>query len=69
MVMLRDAEGRSPPARVYPACGNEGGWVVEGPCPDLPARPECRTFTGAGSLVQALAYAHAAYGNAQYMSR
>ena len=67
MVMLRDAERRSLPGKVYPAFGNEVGWVVEGPCPDLPARSECKTFTGANALIQALAYAHTAYGSAQYM--
>ena len=68
MVMLRDADRRSPPGKVYPACGNKDGWVVEGPCPGLLAKPECKTFTGAGALIQALAYAHTAYGSAQYMS-
>ena len=69
MELLRDTEGRSPPAKVYPACEGVDDWVVEGPCLDVAARSERRTFTGPNALAQALAYAHATYGSAQYLSR
>lgn len=69
MVLLRDAERRSPPAKVYPACGDADRWVVEGPRPDVATPSECKTFTGASALAQALAYAHATYGYTRYLSR
>lgn len=69
MGLLRNTEGRSLPAKVYPACKDADDWVVEGPCLDIEERSERKTFTGANALVQALAYAHATYGSAQYLSR
>ena len=69
MVLLREVDRRSPPAKVYPARENADEWVVEGPYPDVAEKSERKTFTGANALVQALAFAHAAYGSAQYLSR
>ena len=69
MVLLQDVEGRTPPAKVYPACEGADEWVVEGPISHAAASSERKTFTGANALTQALAYAHSAYGSAQYLSR
>jgi hypothetical protein len=71
MGMLADAEGRTTPAKVYPASEDGQEWVVEGPVSDEPAGGsggECRTFTGSAGLLRALEYAHQRYGSARYLS-
>ena len=69
VVMLRDSEGRSTPAKVYPASEGAQEWVVEAPVSDEPHSGECRTFTGPVALLMALEYAHCTYGSAVYLSR
>lgn len=69
MAMLRDAEGRTAPARVYPASEGAQDWVVEAPVSRTPGSGERRTFTGPVALLKALEYAHATYGSAVYLSR
>jgi len=69
MVLLRDAEGRSMPANVYPTFKDSETWVVEPPANDASAVVEPKTFTGHAALLQALQYAHSTYGSARYLSR
>ena len=69
MALLRDAEGRSTPAKVYPACEDAEDWIVEPPAADASAVVELKMFTGRGALLKALEYAHQTYGNALYLSR
>lgn len=66
MPMLQDAEGRSPPARVYPLSDASGTWIVEPPLNDAAGS---KTFTGQKALLDALEYAHRIYGSATYLSR
>ena len=69
MALLRDAEGRSMHAKVYPACEDAENWIVEPPAAGAAAVVELRTFTGRAALLKALEYAHRTYGNALYLSR
>lgn len=69
VALLRDAEGRSTPAKVYPAFEGAEDWVVEPPAADDLAAVEFKTFTGHAALLKALEYAHHIYGNALYLSR
>lgn len=71
MVKLADAEGRTTPARVYPAAGDAGSWVVEAPSLSEIADDTgvYRTFAGPAALLMALEYAHTAYGSAVFLSR
>jgi len=69
MTLLRDAEGRSAPPKVYPACEDAEKWVVEPPADDASAAVELKMFTGHAALHKALEYAHQTYGNALYLSR
>lgn len=69
MPVLRDAEGRSMPARVYPASEGADDWIVEPPALDAPAVAEAKMFTGRAALLNALEYAHFNYGSALYLSR
>ena len=69
MALLRDAEGRSTPAKVYPAFEDAEHWIVEPPAADASAVVELKTFTGHAALLKALEYAHQTYGNALYLSR
>lgn len=69
MALLRDTEGRSMPARVYPASEGTDDWIVEPPAIDPLAAVEPRTFTGRAALLNALEYAHCHYGSALYLSR
>ena len=69
MALLRDAEGRSMPARVYPASEGADDWVVEPPALDASAVLELKVFTGRAALLKALEYAHCNYGSALYLSR
>lgn len=69
VIVLRDAEGRSAPAKVYPAFEGAEDWVVEPPAAGATAVVGPRTFTGRAALLKALEYAHHAYGNALYLSR
>ncbi len=64
--MLQNAEGRSPPARVYPLSDASGAWIVEPPVNDAAGS---KTFTGRKALLDALEYAHRTYGSATYLSR
>lgn len=68
VIVLRD-EGRSTPAKVYPAFEGVEHWVVEPPAAGTSAVAEPRTFTGRAALLKALEYAHYVYGNALYLSR
>ena len=69
MALLRDAEGRSMPARVYPASEGADDWIVEPPAVDASVVVEPKTFTGHAALLKALEYAHCNYGSALYLSR
>jgi hypothetical protein len=68
VVFLRDSEGRTMPAKVYPASEDAEAWVVEPP-DDASAVVEPKTFTGHASLLQAVQYAHDTYGCARFLSR
>ena len=65
----REEDGRTRPAKVYPAAGGTGTWVVEPPASGMPAGAECRTFSGSAGLAKALEYSHRTYGSALYLSR
>ncbi len=69
MTVLRNAEGRTAPARVFPASEGAQDWIVEAPVSRTPGSDERRTFTGPVALLRALEYAHATYGSAVYLSR
>jgi hypothetical protein len=69
MVFLRDSEGRTMPAKVYPASEEAEAWVVEPPVEDGSAVVEPKTFTGRAALLQAVQYAHDTYGCARFLSR
>ena len=69
LTVLRDVEGRSMPAKVYPAFDGAEDWVVEPPAADASTVGEPRMFTGRGALLRALEHAHCAYGSALYLSR
>lgn len=69
MALLRDTEGRSMPALVYPAFEGADDWIVEPPAVNAFAAVETKTFTGRAALLKALEYAHCNYGRALYLSR
>jgi hypothetical protein len=69
MTFLRDSEGRTTPAKVYPASEDAEAWVVEPPVEDASAVVEPKTFTGPIALLQAMQYAHDTYGCARFLSR
>ena len=69
LTVLRDVEGRSMPAKVYPASDGVEEWVVEPPAADASTVDEPRMFTGRGALLRALEHAHRAHGSALYLSR
>ena len=67
--LLGDSEGRTMPAKVYPASEDAEAWVVEPPVDDVSAMVEPKTFTGRAALLQAVQYAHDTYGCARFLSR
>jgi hypothetical protein len=69
MALLRDTEGRSTPAKVYPVADNSDTWIVEPPINESDAATGLKTFTGHSALLKALEYAHCNYGSALYLSR
>ncbi len=69
VVTTRDSEGRTTPAKVYPASENAEAWVVESPADAASAVVEPKTFTGPVALLQAMQYAHNTYGSARFLSR
>lgn len=69
VVFLRDSEGRTMPAKVYPASENAEAWVVEPPVDDASTAVEPKTFIGHTALLQAVQYAHDTYGCARFLSR
>ena len=69
VVFLRDSEGRTMPAKVYPASQDTDAWVVEPPVEHASAVVEPKTFTGRAALLQAVQYAHDTYGCARFLSR
>ena len=69
MALLRDTEGRSTPAKVYPVDNDSDTWIVEPPINQSDAATGIKTFTGHSALLKALEYAHCNYGSALYLSR
>ena len=69
MAFVRDLEGRTMPAKVYPASKEADAWIVEPPVDDASAVVAPRTFTGRSALLQALQHAHDIYGCARFLSR
>jgi hypothetical protein len=69
VVFLQDSEGRTTPAKVYPASADAEAWVVEPPLDAAPAVVEPKTFTGPAALLKAMQYAHDTYGCARFLSR
>ncbi len=69
VVTARDSEGRTTPAKVYPASEDAEAWVVESPADAASAVVEPKTFTGPAALLQAMQYAHDTYGSARFLSR
>ena len=54
MAWLRDTEGRSTPAKVYPDADASGAWIVEPPINESDAATGLKTFTGHSALLKAL---------------
>ena len=52
------------PARVYPAPGADGCWIVEAPVAAMAAEP--RLFSGPNAQKLALRYAYEAFGSARF---
>jgi hypothetical protein len=67
--LLDIVNGRSIPARVYPAPGDADDWVVEPPEAETVGEVEFKTFTGHAALLKALEYAHGTYDSVLYLSR
>ncbi len=69
VVFLPDSEGRTMPAKIYPASEDAGTWIVEPPGDDASTVAEPKTFIGHTALLQAVQYAHDTYGCARFLSR
>lgn len=67
--LLDDVNGRSIPARVYPASGDADDGVVEPSAAETMSAVEFKTFTGRAAPLKALEYAHDTYDSVLYHSR
>lgn len=54
------------PARVYPAAGARGRWIVEAPVMTAAPRQAPHCFTGPNAQSRALRYAYEAFGSARF---
>lgn len=54
------------PARVYPAAGALGRWIVEAPVTSATPKQKPQLFTGPNAQSRALKYAYEAFGSARF---